>query len=750
MDLPANAMLDLNRVHPDEGMYIGGRAARLAMAHDLGFEIPDGFVVSTELFELFLEQTSLDDEIQMLLLARTEQDTEWKQTAEAIAKRIRDTKIPDEIAQLIMKRYVSMGGFMEQAEVVIRPSLTSAWQPAQPHLGHLDSYYHIKGESNVVWMIRECWVEFFSAKLLKLREKHHIHDQHLGMAVLVEESLDPAWSGVAISLYPATSDSRLIVVEAVVGLWEISQHEAVEPDHYLIKKDSWEITEKRKGVQKHVVSYKKGKPVVLDVEQVKSHYLDNDQAVSIAKMVRQLEHRYRKPVEIDWGIVKKKVVILGVKLLNLESNVVKGTHRSIRLKKLMQAEPGYGCLVSGPVAEFRNLQAPGVIHPGAIAVVRYANPALLPVLRHAAGLIVEEGGQASYAAIVARELGLPCVVGAHGIMDRVDTRLPITIDGEQGIIYEGTVRTQRGHVTLLADAGDTIQEEKEIRVAMPLVVMGERLTDWHDVQSQSVALSWSPDAIIREIGVHPEWLGDRHKLDEVGKRLAETIGLCAKKMGNREMIVNTSDLWSNDYRKLQHGEQFETNELNPLLGFHGAQRLLANYEQLDVELLAVKSVRQKQRLSNVSLALRGIRHPRQVMALKKYMSGDGLMRGGKFRLYVVVETPHMAMQIKELHEIGIDGVIFDLAAITRLFISYEPVPWDDKSSVENSLNLIINGVREAKKLRVKRYLRVTDRLPAWIWTDILKMGCEAIEMPPDLWNEHRSQLAKAEELLLSK
>lgn len=732
---------------------VGGKGANLGEMYNLGIPVPNGFCVTAQAYFDFIQKTSLKQKIETELSGLNLEDSKkLLAAAEKIKKAILAAKMPEETAKLIKKAYVELSGTHDQ-KVAVRSSATAEDLPDASFAGQQATFLNIEGSKDVVETVQKCWASLFEPRAIFYRADKGFDHLKVGISVPVQLMVDSEVSGVMFSINPLTNDTNQVSVEAVFGLGEGIVSGQITPDQYIVDKESLQIRSRQvveqefeiagQGRKKDVPLSKRG------LQKISDKYI-----VELAKYAVTLEDHYKKAQDIEWAYNGNKIYIVQtrpVTTMHIETEATElkvsdsGGHRV--LLDGISASPGVGW---GKVQIIKSAAEIHKVDIGEVMVTGMTTPDFVPAMKRASAIITDEGGQTCHAAIVSRELGIPCVVGTSNASTMLKTGEEVTVDGSNGKVYEGLLKTEN------RDKESATKER--IKTATKLYVnLGE------PSQAASIA-SMDVDGVgllraefmMAEIGEHPTAMIANKRGKEMVNRLEQGLLSFARAFYPRPVVYRATDFKTNEYRALKGGEAFEPIEGNPLIGFRGAGRYIENADVFELELEAIKRVRNKHNFKNLSLMLPFVRTVKELEETKKMVSAYGLRRSGSFNLWMMVEIPSNVILLEEFIKVGIDGLSIGSNDLTMLLLGADrdnprvaPVFNEQDPTVLWALEKII-------KTGVKNHVTVSicgqapSNFPS-LTKKLVKWGITSVSVTPDAISRTRKIIFEAEkELALGK
>jgi pyruvate,water dikinase len=653
-------------VDRDDVSSVGGKGANLGEMTQAGFRVPPGFIVTVHAYTEFIDRSKLKEKISSILSTVDVNKTKsLEETAKKVQSLITRAQFPRDIALEIIRAYFKLGGTLtKHAAVAVRSSATAEDLPGASFAGQQTTFLNVQGEANLIEKVKEAWASLFTARAIFYRATNHYDHFKIGIAIPVQKMIESDVSGILFTIDPVTNDKSKVVIEAIYGLGEMIVQGAVTPDHYEVDKTSMVISKKDVHVQEKQMR-KRGsgnENILLDKKEGGKQKLSDEQIISLAKIGQKLEKHYYFPQDAEWAIEKDIIYIVQTRPVTTtgkkEQKSFSQNAKAVLIAKGDAASPG---VKTGPVKILGSSKEIGKIAPGDILVARETNPDYVPAMRKAVAIVTERGGRTSHAAIVSRELGIPAVVGAKNIRSLLKDGLVITVNGSTGEVYKGTV-----HITQTKNvhAGETRKTATKVYVNL---AEPSRAEDVSRMNADGVGLLRA-EFMIADIGTHPKKLIEEKKQKLFVDTLATQLEVFCKAFTPRPVVYRTTDFKTNEYRNLKGGAAFEPEESNPMMGFRGAARYVVDSRVFELELAAVKTVRNKMGYKNLFMMIPFVRTPKELMDVKKIIAANDLTRSGSFKLWLMVEIPTNVIRIDDFLDVGIDGVSIGSNDLTMLML----------------------------------------------------------------------------------
>jgi pyruvate,water dikinase len=746
------AIVWFNEVTKKDVATAGGKGANLGEMTRAKIPVPPGFIVTADAYFDFLEKTGLNDKISRLLKPlNPDNSNQLHQIAGQIKQLISDTPMPPETARAISQAYTEMGGGL----VAVRSSATAEDLPEASFAGQQRTFLNIEGKRAVITAVLGCWASLFEPRAIFYRHQQGFDHFKVGIAVPVEKMVQSRASGVMFTIEPVTSDRDHIIIEAVYGLGEAIVSGEVTPDLYIVDKKEAKIVSKKLARQeRRLVRNPKATgeetniwEEIPEAEQAKQKVTD-EEIVQIARLGKRLEEWYKFPQDIEWAKEDEKIYIVQTRPV---TTIKKPTEEEEEIKAPVlltgdKASPG---IASGPVKIMKDISQIDKVHEGDILVAEMTTPDFVPAMKRAVAIVTDRGGRTAHAAIVSRELGIPCVVGTEHATTTLNNGQIITVDGSHGKVYEGKV-TRRIKTTAVSDMlREAVRTKTRVYVNLAQPELAEKVAA-HNVDGVGLLRA---EFIVAQIGEHPQYMIKHHREDEFVEKLYHGINLFAQAFDPRPVVYRTNDFKTNEYRELTGGQDYEPVEENPMIGYRGASRYITDIEVFKLELEAIKRVRKEHK--NLWVMIPFVRTVNELVGTKKIMEAEGLVRSEDFKLWMMVEVPSNVLILEKFLEVGIDGISIGSNDLTQLILGIDrdseklAGTFDERD--EAVMVALERTIKVAKKMGVTSsicgqapsvYPELTEKLVKW--------GITSVSISPDMIGTTREIIAKAEAKLKGK
>lgn len=650
-----------------------------------GIPVPPGFVVTAEAYFDFIKATGLRDVIKQKLKNLDVNETKkLNQVAQEIQKEILSKPMPYELAQEITSAYKKL--YTNNASsifVAVRSSATAEDLPEASFAGQQKTFLNVSGSEEVVKTVRRCWASLFEARAIYYRQVHKFDHMRVGLATPIQKMIQSEKSGIMFTIDPLTSDRDSIVIEAGWGLGEAIVSGDVTPDRYLIRKSDLKLLKKEIAAQvwKIVKVGRENKHISCTKKEKDKQKLTNEEIKKVAEFGIQIEDHYKFPQDIEWAIEKGKIYFVQSRPITVIKDSKADSQNQQDKENQPQAkdqEPTAEILLKGIAASLglasgsvKIIHSPAEIDKileGDVLTTEKTSPDFVPAMKRAAAIVTETGGQTSHAAIVSRELGIPCVVGTGTATSVLKNTQIVSVDGAKGFIYKGKISREEAPPGKKDSGG--FAEEVPITATKVYVNLGEpsAAEKVAKLPCDGVGLMRA-EFMIAEGGEHPRALVKAGKKDAYINKLVEGLKATCKAFLPRPVVYRATDFKTNEYRNLKGGKTIEPQEENPMLGFRGAYRYIKEPDLFLLELEAIKKVRGM--YDNLWLMLPFVRTLEEFRQVKKLIDQAGLKQGPDFKLWMMVETPANVILINHFCQEEIDGFSIGSNDLTQLTLGVD-------------------------------------------------------------------------------
>ena len=662
----------------------GGKCANLGeLFGQIGVPVPNGFAVSAYAYQVFLEKTKAGKKIEALLADTDTADIKSLQdVSRKIRKHVEGLSIPKGIEKAILDAYQALckqAGKKSMA-VAVRSSATAEDLPGASFAGQQDTFLNVTRKT-LLKNVRRCWSSLFTPRAIVYRKEKGFAHEDVLISVAVQELIPSKASGVMFTLEPVSGEKDKILINASWGLGEAVVSGQVTPDEYLVDKADFRILDKRVFKKnRQIVSDKKGSTKWIAVAKSKKDKpaLSDEIIVRLAKYGVQIENHYGVAQDIEWAVDKDERIFI----LQARPETVHVAEKEARreeggdfleqdiLVRGMGVSPGQGI---GRVRIMLNIKDMSGFKEGDVLVTEMTTPDWVPAMRIASAVITNLGGKTCHAAIVSRELGVPCIVGTENGTKVLKDGDLVTVDGQRGLVFEGAaekkeVKAAGAPVDLSAQA---ITATK-VYVNMSIPEIAKKVA--RETNADGVGLLRA-EHLMLSIGKHPRLLleegGDQMMVDTFSRG----VGQVAEAFFPRPVVYRFLDFKPDEFLELPGGEKYERGHVgpNPMIGYRGQYRYTKEDDIFRLELRAIRQARETLGFTNIWVMLPFVRTLRVFRETIKIMVEEGLDHRANrdFQLWIMVEVPSACFMIEEFCREGIDGVSFGTNDLTMLILGVD-------------------------------------------------------------------------------
>ena len=733
-------ILFLNQISKEDVPLVGGKNASLGEMYSKlsrkGINVPFGFCLTSKAYFYYLKANGIDKKLKELFKDLNISDIKkLKQIGKEARNLILKADFPKDLEKKILKSYQKLNQFYQtkDLEVAVRSSATAEDLPSASFAGQHESYLNVKGEKELLLAIKKCFASLFNDRAIVYREEKGFSHFKVGLSVGVQKMVrsDLASSGVMFTLDTETGFDKVVLINSIFGVGEMIVKGRVVPDTFYVFKETLKenfrpIIVKNLGrkTRKYVFKKEGGlKEVKVPLKDQKRFSLEDDEVLTLAKWAMEIEKHYGRAQDIEWAKDGKegKLYIVQSRPETVHSLKKRSfIYREYQIKT-KKAPILTGIAVGDKIGEGRvhvikDVSKISEFKRGEVLVTRMTDPDWVSIFPLASAIITQEGGPTCHAAIVSRELGIPCIVGVKDVLKVLKTGDYVTVDctqGREGRIFLGKVDYEVKEYDL--------KKIPKLRTKIMLNVgVPETSFRLSFLPNDGVGLAREEFIIAQKIKIHPLALyhfeklknkklknkiealtfGYKDKRKFYIDKLAEGIAQIAAAFYPKKVIVRFSDFKTNEYRNLIGGELFEEKEENPMIGWRGAARY---YDEkfrpaFEMEIEAIKKVRDVFGLKNVAVMIPFCRTPEEGRKVLKILEEKGLKQGKDgLEVYVMCEIPSNVILVEKFLDI-FDGMSIGSNDLTQLTLGIDR----DNAKIAH----IGNEKNEAVKEEIKKVIQV--------------------------------------------
>ena len=781
---------------------VGGKNASLGeMIRNLGrkgVKVPSGFAVTAYAYKYTIEKAGIDKKIREILSDLDTHDVQnLAERGEKIRSLIRNTPLPKELEEEIRKYYREMEKrYGKNVDVAVRSSATAEDLPDASFAGQQETFLNVRGEDELIEKVRECFASLFTNRAISYREDKGFDHFSVFLSVGVQKMVrsDLACSGVMFSIDTESGFKDVVYITGAYGLGENVVQGKVNPDQFYVfkptlKKGFRPIIEKKLGTKEWKLVYTEGgtKQEEVPLEERKKFVINDDEILKLAEWACIIEEHYKKPMDIEWAKdgITGDLFIVQARPETVHSQRDMSAIQTYVLEEkgkiLIEGEAVGSKIGQGKANVIESADEISKFKKGEVLVTDMTDPDWEPIMKIASAIVTNRGGRTCHAAIISRELGIPCVIGTGNATEVIKTGQEITVDCSEGVgrIYEGLLKYRVD--SLKMDELPRPKTKIMMNVGVP-----EKAFQQGQIPNDGVGLAREEFIINSHIGIHPLALIEYDKLKELAKKdkkiadvvkeidrrsegyedktqffidvLARGIAKIAAAFYPNDVIVRLSDFKTNEYANLLGGFLYEPEEHNPMIGWRGASRY---YDEkfkpaFGLECKAIKKVRDEMGLTNVKVMIPFCRTPEEGKKVIKIMEEYGLKQGENgLEVYVMCEIPSNVVLADQFADV-FDGFSIGSNDLTQLTLGLDRDSelvahiFDERN--EAVKRLIRQVIEVAHKHKPRRKVGICGQAPSdfpEFAEFLVECGIDSMSLNPDAVVKTRLLVAEKEKKLES-
>ncbi|HEV7204167.1 MAG TPA: phosphoenolpyruvate synthase [Jatrophihabitans sp.] len=644
----------------------GGKGANLGELTAAGLPVPPGFVISGAAYLAAIDASGAREKLVAIRSGLDPADDHALTAASELARSlIEATPVPDDIAAQVREAYTRLGG---DIRVAVRSSGTAEDSGDASFAGMNATFTNVSGPDDVLHRVVDCWASLYGARSMAYRAMSHTEEEPT-IAVVVQTMILSERSGIMFTANPATGDMTHLVVEAILGQGEAIVSGAVEPDTYLVAKEPLSVSSVRIGKQSmQIVRDAAGHDLEVELSDAvgSRRVLTDAEILEVARIGVAVEQHYGSPQDTEWAMADDRVWLVQSRPITTLGHRSRAAVAPADAPVLLQGLAASVGAASGAVRVLHTPDEGHLLQQGEVLVAPMTSPDWVPAMRRAAALITDGGGMTCHAAIVSRELGLPCVVGTHNGTTVLHDGQIVTVDGARGEVYAGTRAEE--HATAAAPVTSTVVSAPIATRLYVNLAVAERAEQVAALDVDGVGLLRAEFMVADALqGVHPRALLERGEQQTFVDAMSHSLLQITRAFSPRPVVYRSIDFRSNEFRGLEGGERFEPHEENPMIGYRGCFRYVDQPDLFRLELDVLGAVATQ--TPNLRLMIPFVRTAweleRCLEIVRAHPSAHSIP------IWVMAEVPSVAYWIPTYARMGIEGVSIGSNDLTQLVLGVD-------------------------------------------------------------------------------
>lgn len=744
--------------------YAGGKGANLGELTAAGMPVPPGFVVGAPAYAAFCESSDLRARLTEILAGLDVEDGAALEAASAQARdAVLHAPMPGVVRDAILRAYATLAGDDSETAVAVRSSATAEDTASASFAGMNETFLNIHGADAVLDAVRRCWTSLFGARTIYYRGRRGFSQAGMDIAVVVQRQIPSTRAGVMFTVDPASGDRGTLVIEGSFGLGEAVVSGSVSPDRYVVTKDSRTITTRSVRPKELVIEGVDGggtRTRMLSGPESLRPVLDDREVLQLAELGIAIERHYGSPQDTEWSfdpagavwmLQSRPITTIAAGPGDAESAAAPaagGAPAEVLLRGL-GAAPG---VADGAVRILSDPHDTGALKEGEVLVAHMTTPDWVPLMRKAAAIVTDSGGMTCHAAIVARELGIPCIAGTGDATRKLRDGEIVTVDAGRGTVVEGAApaaaAASPASVAPAAPSTPVTATRLLVNLSEPSQVARVAALD-----VDGVGLLRAELMVLEALdGTHPKQLLEEGRGEEFVTRMADALTTFAVGFAPRPITYRTTDFRTNEFRGLRGGERFEPEEANPMIGYRGALRYIQEPEVFALELEAVRRVWDAGH-DNFHVMLPFVRTAAELERCRALIADAGLLDRRGFELWVMAEVPSVLFNLERYAALGIAGISIGSNDLTQLMLGADrdsellAATFDERDpAVTDYLGQLIPRARELG-LQTSICGQAPSVHPGYAEL-LVRLGIDNISVNVDAVDRTRRLIAAAEQRIL--
>ena len=741
---------------------VGGKGANLGEMARFGLPVPNGFVATVAAYATFLAHNELSGRIQRLVDGLDVDNTASLQSAAAAVRELILTgEIPAEVRDALVAAYrdLSIGGDAA-ATVAVRSSATAEDTGDFSFAGMFESFLNVTGESDLLAHVRRCWASTFGARVLFYRQKRGFPVE-MPIAVVVQRLVNAEKSGVMFTADPACHDRSRIVVEAAWGFGEAVVGGQLVPDRYVLEKSTLRVLDVRISEKEFLLTRDAEKSRLVAVNltgdpRASARVLTDDELRTLGELARKAEDHYGVPQDLEFAIDAKTIYLTQTRpITTLHASAAPAAPARASKEPLLRglgASPGRA---SGIVRVLATAVDSSALREGEVLVARMTSPDWVPLMRRACAIVTDAGGMTSHAAIVSRELGVPCVVGTREATRLLTTGTRVVVDGNAGTVSLGDIEVGPAPAIAPRAAAPSVMLRPPVTTATRLYVNlaePDRADELAARDVDGVGLLRAEFMMLEALDrTHPRAFIDAGRQEEFVARMTEGLRRIAAAFSPRPVIYRAMDFRSNEFRGLAGGAEHEPAEENPMIGYRGCFRYTREPDLFTLELTALAAVRREHK--NLHLMIPFVRTGGELADCLAIVDRSPVGGDRALWRWIMAEVPSVVTWLPEYARMGITGVSIGSNDLTQLILGIDrdsdvlaPLFDERDRAVLDAIRAIISR-SHAVGLGCSICGQAPSVHPEYA-EQLVRWGIDSISVNADAIDRTRTNIASAEQRIL--
>ncbi len=655
--------------------FAGGKGANLGELTRAGLPVPGGFVVGAPAYADFCDESGLRAQLQETLAGIDVEDGTALQAASKLARQAAlEAPMPGALRDAIVAAYLELAGEDPETPVAVRSSATAEDTASASFAGMNETFLNTRGSDAVLDAVKRCWASLFGARTVYYRGQRGFSQADMDIAVVVQIQIPSTRAGVMFTIDPASGERDQLVIEGSFGLGEAVVSGSVSPDRYVVRKSDLAILTRSVRPKELVIEAAPSGGTLtreLSAEESMRPVLDDEEVTQLAKLGLAIEDHYGSGQDTEWSfdsdghawmLQSRPITTIASEQNAPQEELVRG----------LGAAPGSA---SGRVRILADPHDTAAFRDGEILVAHMTTPDWVPLMRRAAAIVTDSGGMTCHAAIVTRELGIPCVVGTGEATKRLRNDELVTVDATHGTVLSGAPAAEPAGPTATISPAASAQPAlagaaAPVTATRLLVNLSEpsQVQRTAALEVDGVGLLRAELMLIEALdGTHPRQLIEEGRTEEFVARMAEGLTTFAAGFSPRPVTYRATDFRTNEFRNLRGGERFEPQEANPMIGYRGALRYVREPEVFALEMQAVSRVWDAGH-ENFHVMIPFVRTASELERCRELVADAGLLGRPGFELWIMAEVPSVLFNLERYARLGIAGISIGSNDLTQLML----------------------------------------------------------------------------------